>query len=113
MDEIINMSYDAVARYFTHLSQFGYRAYGDVEKLLALLCLEDILNIFGEYVSEDDFRSIVNSIYCLCGSTCLIKYPEYINDDTLFHQNKIGFIARVSLDNNLRSTEDYKLRVKA
>lgn len=88
MDEMTNISYDAIVRYFTSLAQFGYRSYGDVNKLLALLTLDDLLNVFSEYIDENDLRSIVNAIYCLSGTTCLIDFPSYINDDTLFHQTE-------------------------
>lgn len=112
MDEMTNISYDAIVRYFTSLAQFGYRSYGDVNKLLALLTLDDLLNVFSEYIDEDDFRAIINAIYCLSGTTCLIRYPEFVNHDSLIHKTKIGFTTRITEDNVIRDTEDYRLRIE-
>lgn len=112
MDEMTNISYDAIVRYFTSLAQFGYRSYGDVNKLLALLTLDDLLNVFSEYIDENDLRSIVNAIYCLSGTTCLIRYPEFVNHDSLTHKTKIGFTTRITEDNVIRDTEDYRLRIE-
>ena len=113
MDEMTNISYDAIVRYFTSLAQFGYRSYGDVNKLLALLTLDDLLNVFSEYIDEDALRSIVNAIYCLSGTTCLIDFPSYINNDTLFHQTKVNYIARITEDNILRVDEASAIRIEA
>lgn len=113
MDEMTNISYDAIVRYFTSLAQFGYRSYGDVNKLLALLTLDDLLNVFSEYIDENDLRSIVNTIYCLSGTTCLIDFPSYINDDTLFHQTKVNYITRITEDNILRVDETNMIRIEA
>jgi hypothetical protein len=63
MHEIDNVSYDAIYRYFNALSKFGYKSYGDVEKLIALLTLDEMLHVFNEYIDEDDFRAIINAIY--------------------------------------------------
>ena len=113
MDEITKLSYNAISRYFTSLSQFGYKNYNDVNKLLALLALDDMLNIFSEYIDENDLKSIVNAIYCLSGTTCLIDFPSYFNNNTLFHKTKINYIARISEDSILRIDEGSLVRVVA
>ena len=113
MHEIDNVSYDAIYRYFNALSKFGYKSYGDVEKLIALLTLDEMLHVFNEYIDEDDFRAIINAIYCLSGTTCLIDFPSYVNDDTLFHKTKINYIARITEDNILRVDETNMIRIEA
>jgi len=113
MDEITNISYNAIVKYFTSLSQFGYRSYDDVNKLIALISLNDILDIFSDYINEESFKSIINAIYCLSGTTCLIDFPSYINTDTLNHQTKINYITRLTQDNTLRISESNAIRVEA
>ena len=112
MHEIDNVSYDAIYRYFNALSKFGYKSYGDVEKLIALLTLDEMLHVFNEYIDEDDFRAIINAIYCLSGTTCLIRYPEFVNHDSLTHKTKIGFTTRITEDDVIRDTQDYRLRIE-
>lgn len=113
MDEITNLSYDAITRYFTHLSQFGYNSYDGVSKLVALLSLEEMLTIFSEYITEADLRSITNAIYSLSGTTCLIQFPQYINSDTLIHKTKISYLTRLTEDNFQRVTQDNSVRLEA
>ena len=113
MDEITNITYDAIYRYFTSLAQFGYRSYGDVDKLLALISLDEMINVFAEYMDEETLQSIINAIYCLSGTTCLIDFPKYINDDTLFHQTKINYFARITEDSIVRTDEGGIVRVEA
>lgn len=113
MDEMTNASYDAIVKYFTSLSQFGYKSYDDVYKLLALLTLNDIIDIFSEYVCEKDLRSIINAVYCLSGTTCLIDFPKYFNDDTLFHKTKVNYATRITEDNIIRYTQDNIIRLEA
>ena len=77
MDELAKLQTEALDNYFIALSQFGYKNYDDVYKLLALLFLEELLTDFRGFVTQDDIRTISRVIYCLCGTTCLIDFPEY------------------------------------
>lgn len=112
-DELNNISYDAISRYFTTLAQFGYKSYSDVDKMLAFFGLVDMLDIFNGYITESDFRSITNAMYCLFGTTCLLRYPEYINDDSIIHESKLNWVLRKSEDDLLRLSEKDEFRVKA
>lgn len=49
----------------------------------------------------------------LSGTTCLIDFPSYVNDDTLFHKTKINYIARITEDNILRVDEASVIRIEA
>lgn len=113
MDEVFNVTSEALDRYFNSLFKFGYVNYKDVYKILALISLQDILYSFQEYVSDKDYISIINSIYCLSGSTCFIRYPEYINDDSFTHNSKVNWTIRISEDNVIRVSQDGKFRTEA
>lgn len=112
MDELNTVVYDALFRYFNVLRQFGYKSYGEVDKLIALIALYDLLQIFYEYIDDKDLREISDAIYCLCGTTCLIRFPEQFNEDSLIRRIHLSFIARITEDSNLRETEDSNLREK-
>ena len=78
MDNITAISSEAFERYFNTLSKLGYKSYSDVDKLLVLSIIEDILS--GElsfFVTEEDYRSITNALYCMIGNNCLIDLPSY------------------------------------
>lgn len=77
MGRLSNLGYTGISNYFKTLSTFGYKNYSEVDKLLLLLFIEEILEgPIKEYITEDDYKSIVKVLYCLFGSTCLIPYPE-------------------------------------
>ena len=114
--EIINDVFNSVGTYFNALTQFGYKKQGDVDKLLVYSFIEEMLT--GEmrfFVTEADYRLIEQALSCLYGSSCLIPYPQYANDDYLFgHIEGGGLISpRITEDSNIRFTEDDRVRFKA
>lgn len=102
MEEITDLSYESIVRYFTTLQQFGYKSYEDVYKLVALIGLEEILDMFAEFITEEDFKYIMNAINCLSGTTCLIDFPTYSENKPLIHKNRVNYLARVSEANSIR-----------
>jgi hypothetical protein len=114
MEEITKISEQAIERYFTALSQFGYKNYEEVAKLIALIFIEEVLTEdFIDLITEEDYRAMMDAMYCLSGSTCLIPYPEFINNDTLFHP--IGDILSVRLSEvgNIRTSQGNIIRIEA
>lgn len=83
--DVSNNLYNSLVTYFNALSNFGYKKYTDVYKLLVYSFIEEMLTgPFRIYITEDDYKSISIALECLYGSSCLIPYPEYINEDSLF-----------------------------
>lgn len=114
MDKMLEISEEAITRYFTTLSQFGYKKYSDVDKIIVLFFMEEMLaGEMSYYVTQDDYRNIVNVLYCLAGSTCMIDFPMFESYDTLVHSNKRTFVLRITEDSILRNTEDDNFRVEA
>ena len=114
MDNITAISSDAFERYFNTLSKLGYKSYSDVDKLLVLSIIEDILS--GElsfFVTEEDYRSITNAIYCIMGNNCLIDLPSYDTWDSAIHENKNRGSYRLTEGDILRITEDSIFRIEA
>lgn len=42
--DITNLSYEAIHRYFTRLSQSGYMKYNNVDSLIVLLYIQEIVS---------------------------------------------------------------------
>jgi hypothetical protein len=102
--------------YFNALVQFGYKNQEDVNKLLVYLFIEEFLN--GEmriFITNQDYRTIQEALYCLYGNTCLIPFPKQYGHDNLFgHPYFEGpIIPRLTEDSNLRHTELDDIRLKA
>lgn len=117
MDNVTNTANEALRRYFNALSKLGYKNYSDVAKLLVLLFIEELLTSeFSFYVTEEDYRSITNALYCIMGNNCLIDLPLYTTYDSLFHDNPnyLEYIRyRITEDSTIRNTEDFDFRVEA
>lgn len=58
-------------------------SYSNVRKLLVFIIIQEIVDedCFG-ILNEEDYAAINKALYCLYGSTCLIKYPDYYNPNT-------------------------------
>jgi hypothetical protein len=114
--ELLNQVANSVGVYFNALTQFGYKKQDDVNRLLVYSFIEEFLT--GEmryYITEEDYKLIERALSCLYGSSCLIPYPQYINNDYLFGRwNNTNLIsARFTEDSNIRVTENDLVRFKA
>lgn len=110
--ELTNEVYDSVNRYFSVLSHIGYKSYKEVDQLLAFTFIEEILyGPLAQFITEEDYNTISNSLYCLYGS-CMIPFPDYKKsfDSTI---NRMLDEYRIIETGILRSTEHSKLRVKS
>ena len=70
--DLTNLSYEALHRYFTRLSQSGYMKYSDVDSLIILLYIQEIVKEFDLDIEEQTI--INNALSCLQGSNCMIPY---------------------------------------
>lgn len=70
--DLTNLSYEALHRYFTRLSQSGYMKYSNVDSLIVLLYIQEIVKEFDLDIEE---QTIINkALSCLQGSNCMIPY---------------------------------------
>lgn len=70
--DLTNLSYEALHRYFTRLSQSGYMKYSNVDSLIVLLYIQEIVNEFDLDIEE---QTIINkALSCLYRSNCMIPY---------------------------------------
>lgn len=117
MDNITNVTSDALKNYFNTLSKLGYKNYNDVSKLIVLLFIEELLTSeLSSYVTENDYRSIINASYCIMSNNCLINFPSYTTWDSLFHNdpNYLQYIRyRTTEGSVIRITEDSRIKAEA
>ena len=66
------------------------------------------------YVTEDDYRIIQYALNCLYGSSCLISYPNYVNNNSPFGNTFSDSVTpRITeVDEVIRITESGKVRFK-
>lgn len=70
--DLTNLSYEALHRYFTRLSQSGYMKYSNIDSLIALLYIQEIVKEF--YLDIEEQTIINKALSCLQGSNCMIPY---------------------------------------
>lgn len=110
--ELTNEVYNSVNNYFSVLSHIGYKPYNEVYQLLVFTFIEEMLyGPLSQYLTEEDYNSINNSLYCLYGS-CMIPYPDYKKayDEVVY---KMPNEFRITETGILRSSELSNLRIKS
>ena len=113
MEELTKLSAEAIQRYFTSLSQFGYKSYTDVNRMIVLLFLEEMMvHKFTDFITEEDYNDILKALNHLAGSNCLIDFPKYANYDDLVHSVRINITPRVTEDNSLRFDDRDVIRIE-
>lgn len=109
--DLTNDVYNAVDRYFSVLKHTGYKAYNEVEKLIAYIFIEEFLTgPLSVYITEEDYNIISNSLYCLYG-TCMIPYPDYMKSADSIVSKLHNY--RYTEDEILRAGNNYEVRVKS
>lgn len=104
--EITNEAYEALIQYFEGLTHTGYRSYNEVYQLLASLFIEEILcGPMSEFITEEDYKAIVNAMYCLYGS-CLLPYPSYLEGMAKINK-KVMDSYRITETNILRNSYNH------
>ena len=117
IDDVVAMGltdevYNAINKYYSVLSHTGYKPDKDVNKLLVFSFLEEMLyGPLAQFITEDDYKHITNSLYCLYGS-CMIPFPDYKKsfNSTI---NRVLDEYRITETGILRSTESSELRIKS
>lgn len=103
--EITNDAYESLIDYFKGLSHTGYKSYNEVYQLLAMLFMEEILyGPLSWYVTDSDYKSITNAMYCLYGS-CLMPYPTYLKGMEKLNRKVIDNY-RITEEEILRSSDN-------
>lgn len=114
--KILNNILESLDSYFNTLRYLGYKKQSDVNKLIIYNFIGELLTEdMRHFITESDYRNIEQALYCLYGNSCLIAYPKYINDDSLFgqHYTDNQSVVRITEDSNNRFTEDDCIRFKA
>ena len=90
--EITNITNEALRRYFKSLATFGYMKYSEVDKLIVLSFIEELMTgPLSIYITEEDYKVLLNALECLYGSTCLIDFPSYNVYDNIIHEIRKEF----------------------
>lgn len=96
MEEVTNLSYESIVRYFSTLRQFGYKRQDDVDKLLALVGIEEMLASFQDFITEKDLDTIMKAINCLSGTTCLIDFIPHSQGSPMTHKTNVCYLTKLS-----------------
>lgn len=113
METLTDFTYNSIKRYYTTLSNYGYKSYKDVNKLLILLYLDWIFTgPFQSYITDEDYKILSTALYSLYGTTCLIPFPDIFVNTPLIHETLGAFILKITEDGDTRNTEDSEIRVQ-
>lgn len=112
MEDLYNITYQAIDRYFKVLEKIGYVKDQDVNKLILLTFLSEFTQKYQTYITEDDYITISNLITCLAGSSCLIPYKQFKEISIPMESYISNINVRLDEVQNLRHVEaGYGLRL--
>ena len=77
MEYLDNILQESLHRYFTVLEKTGYIKDSDVNKVLFLSFIQEFLDKYNYYITEDDYNTIDKIINCMSGVSCLITYKQF------------------------------------
>ena len=105
--ELSDYTFEVFNNYFNVLKNIGYKKNSDSNKLLILGFIEDLLTgPYRIYITDEDYKYIEAALNCLFGSSRLISFPRYPNDDTLYHESNRLIIPKDTEDSNIRIVAD-------
>lgn len=110
MNELINLLESSINKYFDTLSLVGYKDTKSLYNLLALVFIEEMMNnSLSYFITEDDYRCIINFLYSVSGN-CIIEFPKFENTNDYLGDINKEFVSRLTEDSLMRITEDSILR---
>lgn len=77
MENLDNLASQALERYFKVVEKTGYVNERDTNKLMLLLFLQNIIDNYSYYITEEDYNLINRIIVCLYSTSCLIPFAQY------------------------------------
>lgn len=77
MNDFTKTLKQSMVNYFDMLHKVGYASDCKVKGLLLLTFLEQLLDEYDGYITEQDYNLIDNIVTCLMRSNCLVPYNKY------------------------------------
>lgn len=106
MENLDELTFQALERYFSVLEKVGYIKQKDVNKVILLTFLQDLMEHYSYYITEDDYNMINNIIVCLYSSSCLIPFAQYQKLSEPIDNYILNIPVRISEDYNIRHTQE-------
>ena len=78
MNNLTELTYDSINKYFKKLTYTGYLNTSDTNKILILSFIEELMSDkFSYFIDEEDYGILLNALDKLYGSNCIIGMPSY------------------------------------
>ena len=111
MGDLDELTFEALERYFNVLEKTGYVNEKDVNKLLLLMFIQEVLNEYAYYITEEDYNLINKILVCLFGSSCLIPFMQYQKMAQPIDNYILNTPIRITEDNIIRHTQSEEERL--
>lgn len=111
MEYLDNILQESLHRYFTVLEKTGYIKDSDVNKVLFLSFIQEFLDEYNYYITEDDYNTIDKIINCMSGVSCLIPYKQFKELSIPMVNYVYNIPVRITEDDILKHTESEELRL--
>lgn len=111
MEEVKDLLYEGLVRYFTVLRNTGYIPQQDVYRLLTLSFIHKFLHECEGFITEEDCNTLARIIGCMSDNSCLIPYACHISLTEPVLSSVYNFHPRITEDGDIRDTEQGNIRI--
>ena len=112
MTNILEITSDSINNYFKILKNTGYIKKPETHRILILSFIEEMLDDkFFEYITENDYNVLINTINKLCSTSGIIKFPTFDIYTDMIQKIRVYNKAKATEDSNIRITEIGNVRV--
>ena len=102
MNNFLDIANDSLKYYFHSLFRLGYKNYEETYKILVLTFLIDLLDLdFLEFISEEDYKEIIDAIYHLAEHSSSIGFPSFPTYDNLVKDILTSYTSEITNENAL------------
>ena len=105
MESFDNILAQSLNRYFIILQHTGYINDQTTFKLVLLSFIEEFLNKYQGYITEEDYNKISRIVSCMADNSCLIPYGEYKKPSPILVNYVYNIPIRISETDFIRNTE--------
>ena len=88
MDKLNKLIYNAISHYYKSLDNLGYMPIEELNKIRALDAIGIIINMFPQYLTNEDCLYIMKALNCLSKSSCFIGSSHFLTQESILKEIK-------------------------
>lgn len=99
MEELDYILNNSLNKYFSALKKVGYIANTTILRILTIIIINELLSDFKDYITDSDYNTLVDKVYCIANAECMIDTPNFRSyEDSIYN---LGNSKKDNLDQSI------------